>query len=559
MELRPYQAQAVNAVWAWFRTNQEGNPLVVMPTGAGKSHVIAAIGKAVCHRGSDRKVLILAHRKELLAQNAEKLLKHWPEASVGVYSVGLGLRQLGRQVTIAGVQSIYRKSRELGPQVLVIIDECHLVDPTDDGTMYRMVLSDLQQLNPKMRVLGLSATPFRTSHGVITQGEGRIFTAVAFDVPVLELIRDSYLSPLVSKVPKHQADLSNVHVRCGEFVQKEMAEAFDRPGLMASAANELCKHGENRKSWLAFCSGVEHAEHVTDELCRRGIDAACVTGKTPPIVRDQVIREFKAGKIRALCNCEVLTTGFDHPAVDLIALLRATQSPGLFVQMVGRGFRVSEGKKNCLVLDFGGNLERHGPIDRIAIRRRRNPLSGKEEAEVEKYEGKICPSCEEFILAGEKECPVCGYIWPERRVELAAEPSEAPILSTDEPLRKREAITGMTYRRHTSKDPAKPDSMRVVYEQGPFYGGFSEWICIEHRSFAGTKAYMWWKDNTRFTDKPPPRTVEEALTRAPGEIKVPSHITVQKDGRYWRVVGRDYEVREKSESEKLFEETGFNI
>jgi hypothetical protein len=315
---------------------------------SGKSIVIGSFVEEVLKAWPDQRILIVTHVRELIAQNHAEMIGLWPGAPVGIYSAGLGKREAQARILFAGIQSIHRRAHEIGHTDLVLIDEAHLI-PGNSSTMYRRFLDGLAHFNPALKVIGLTATPFRLDCGMLHEGKSALFTDIAYEAPVRELIDAGYLSPLVSKQPATRFDVSKVGTRAGDFIARDLAAAVDQDVITRAAVTEIIEHGQNRKSWLAFCSGVEHARHVAEEFGRRGITCRTIFGDTPKDERDAIIAAFKRGEIRALASMGVLTTGFNAPGVDLIALLRPTKSAGLYVQMVGRGTRLAPGKENCLV------------------------------------------------------------------------------------------------------------------------------------------------------------------------------------------------------------------
>ena len=399
LTLRPYQEAAIAAIYKYYGENT-GNCCVVIPTAGGKSLVMAAFIEGVLKAWPDQRILIVTHVRELIAQNHAEMIGLWPEAPAGIYSAGLGKREAQARILFAGIQSIHRRAQEVGHTDLVMIDEAHLI-PGNSSTMYRRFLDALTRINPALKVIGLTATPFRLDSGMLHEGNDALFTDIAYEAPVRDLIDAGYLSPLVSKQPATRLDVSKVGTRAGDYIQRDLAAAVDQEAITRAAVTEIIAHGRDRKSWLAFCSGVDHARHVAEEFARQGIICSTIFGDTPKEERDAIIAAFKRGEIRALASMGVLTTGFNAPGVDLIALLRPTKSAGLYVQMVGRGTRLAPGKENCLVLDFAGNVRRHGPID--LVRPRRPGDAGGGEAPT-----KVCPECESIIALSAAECPDSG-------------------------------------------------------------------------------------------------------------------------------------------------------
>jgi len=535
MELRPYQKEAVEAIYRHLR-ERDDNPCVVIPTAGGKTPILAAVCRDAVGRWQGR-VLIVAHVKELLEQAVDKLNAVAPELwhQVGVYSAGLKSRDTEHPIIVAGVQSVYGRAAELGRFDLVIIDEAHMIPPDGDG-MYRTLIAGLEETNPHLRIIGLTATPFRMTTGSIC-GPGNILNEVCYEIGVRELIVQGYLCPLISKTGRKKADTSGLHVRGGEFVAGEVEDLMDEAGLVESACREIVDYSRDRKSCLIFTSGVRHGKHVAETLRRMGAHAETVFGDTPSHQRDRVLEEFRAGRLKYLVNVNVLTTGFDAPNIDCVALLRPTMSPGLYYQMVGRGFRLCEGKADCLVLDFGGNVMRHGPVDAIRIREPGSNGNGQPPA-------KECPQCRSVIAIGYAVCPDCGYEFPKReQVSHDARASTAGILS-DEVTVETCPVQDVVYAVHHKRNapPDAPRSMRVDYRIG-FNRWQSEWICLEHTGYARHKAERWWR---RRSNVPVPQTAEEAVYYAQsGALAETKSITVRSVAgeQFDRIVG--YELGDR--------------
>lgn len=534
MKLRPYQRDAVNAVWQHIEQS-DTNPAVVLPTGSGKTHVIAEICRAAVQDWGGR-VIVLAHVKELLEQAAGKLQAVAPDLPIGVYSAGLGRRDLGYAVTVAGIQSIYQRAHDLGPMDLVIVDEAHLIPPDGEG-MYRRFLTDARDLCDHQRVIGLTATPYRMKTGTICSGDS-ILNEVCFEASVRELIAGGYLCPLRSRSGKSVADTSDLHVRGGEFVAGEVEDLMNTQRLVESACAEIMTTSADRNAVLIFASGVAHGQHVQAILQERhGVECGFVCGNTPSSQRDETIARFKAGDLKYLANVNVLTTGFDAPNVDCVALLRPTLSPGLYYQMVGRGFRLHPDKADCLVLDFGGNVLRHGPVDAIRLA---DSDTGSGEAPA-----KQCPECDALIHAAYAVCPDCGHVFPPRQeAKHEAVASDAAIITGDDgPTRHEEQVMEVAYHTHHKRgDSLARPTMRVEYRVG-FNRWVREWVCLEHEGYARRKAEQWWKERS---NEPVPNAVEDAVAMAnAGTIAQALRVTVEKKpGDDWeRVVA--YEMGDK--------------
>ena len=499
MKLRPYQTEAVAAVYDHLRSRDD-NPCVVIPTAGGKTPVMAAICRDAVQQWNGR-VLILAHVKELLEQATEKLHMMAPDLwnKIGVYSAGLKSRDTEHPIIVAGIQSVYRRAAELDCFDLVLIDEAHLLPPDGEG-MYRTFLAEARTVNPNVRLVGLTATPYRMTTGMIC-GPENLLNHVCYEVGVRELIVQGYLCDLKTKAGRCKADTWMLHIRGGEFMAEEVEALMDEDALRRAACSEIIEHTRHRHSVLIFAAGVNHARHVQETFERFGYECGFVCGETPPIDRADAIKRFRDGRLKYLVNVNVLSTGFDAPNIDCVALLRPTNSPGLYYQMVGRGFRLDPSKKNCLVLDFGGNILRHGPVDALAIK---EPGKGDGQAPA-----KECPQCQAVIHAAYGICPECGFEFPPpKRGQHDHEASTAPVLSGQATETKYEVID-VCYSVHVKRDAPEdhPCTMRVDYYIG-FNEVRSEWVCFEHTGYARAKAEAWWIARSRY---PFPKSSAQAV------------------------------------------------
>lgn len=545
MQLRPYQQAAVDAVYEHLRS-KETNPCVVIPCGCGKSLVLAQIAKDVVEKWNGR-VLLLAHVKELLEQNADKIRKLCPELKIGIYSAGLKSRDTTEQVIVAGIQSMYNKACELDAFDLVVVDEAHAISSEGDG-MYRTFLADMKVINPHVRVIGLTATPFRLKGGLICKPEN-ILNEICYEAGLKEMIQQGYLSPLISRAGRAEANLANLHIRGGEFISDEVAAAMDNDALVTSACREIVELTRDRKSVLIFTASVDHCKHVAEKIqAFSGKECAIVTGDTSPAERAEIIARFKGEFIPAdlfgtpkpplkfLANVNVLTTGFDAPNTDCVVMLRPTNSPGLLIQCAGRGTRLSPetGKSSCLFLDYGGNILRHGPLDMIKVK---EPGSGKGgDAPAKK-----CPQCLALIHAGYTACPECGYVFPpkESNDKMTQTASSAGVISGQVDYTDYEVLD-VYYCVHEKRgaDPDAPKTMRVDYQVG-FNEFKSEWVCPEHTGYARGKFEKWWHERAAL-GCPMPGSAREAVSLAnEGLLAAPELITVKTIAgeRFERITG----------------------
>ncbi|EOD9427107.1 DEAD/DEAH box helicase [Vibrio harveyi] len=355
--LRPYQADSVKAVIHYFRKHTTP-AVIVLPTGAGKSLVIADLARLAKGR-----VLVLAHVKELVEQNHAKYEGYGLKGSI--FSAGLGRKETDQQVVFASVQSVVRNLDSFKNQFsLLVIDECHRV-PDEKTSSYQKVITHLRELNPGIKVLGLTATPYRLGMGWIyqyhTRGqvrteESRFFRDCIFELPIRYLLDENFLTPArMMDAPVLSYDFSQLKpANTGRYKEAEMDMVIDKAKRATpQIVEQIIQYAKERKGVMVFAATVRHAQEIHG-LLPEG-ETAIVIGDTPTPERDAIIQSFKNRKIKYLVNVSVLTTGFDAPHVDLIAILRPTESVSLYQQIVGRGLRLSEGKSECLVLDYAGN------------------------------------------------------------------------------------------------------------------------------------------------------------------------------------------------------------
>lgn len=524
---RDYQEAAVDSFFDYFE-HHNGHPLAALPTGTGKSIVIAEFMRRAYTTYPGTRIMMVTHVRELIRQNLEKTVNVWPTAPVGVYSAGLNKRETFAPITFAGIQSVYNRASEFGEVHLLMVDEAHLIG-SNASSQYRTFIAGLQEHNPKMRVLGLTATPYRLGHGMLTD-PGGIFTDVCFDLTDRYsfnwLIEHGYLAPLVPKRTETSVaeQLSSVRVKGGEYVLKDLQHALDVDAITKAAIDEAIQLGASRKKWLVFTTGVEHTDNVTRELANRGLSAAAVHSRKTNAENDDSIAKFRAGDVQVLVSNNMLTTGFDVPDVDLIIVLRPTKSAALWVQMLGRGTRPAPGKVDCLVLDYAGNTQALGPINDPVLPRRR----GKRGSGVAPV--RLCDVCGCYSHASARTCenPACGTEFP-RVVKISSTASMQELIATVTYPVETHTVDAVVYRQHNKA--GRPPSMRVDYMCG--LQRFSEYICLEHGGYAARVAQQWW--DLRYADKLPTTTEEGLLYTA--KLRTPSKIEVLMKPRYPEVVG----------------------
>ena len=465
IEPRHYQKAAVDSAIDYLSDSPNKNPLIAMPTGSGKSVVLSELIKTIIGLWGDVNILVLSHVKEILDQD-EKAIRRHLNIDTGVYSSGLERKEI-KQVTVAGVQSACKNTDLFSHFDFVMIDECHLISEKDDS-MYRKLLSAIGCV-----FLGLTASPFRLGTGYIYGTEESLFDDLIYDLTSMgsfnRLVDEGFLCNLRTKSPDFEMDDSKLHKRGGEFIDSEMSKMFDRPHITSKALDEVCQIGGDYGKWLVFAIDIEHAENIAENLNNRGIKTKAIHSKMDES-RDDVIDDYKKGELRCVVNVNVLTTGFDDPEIDLIVLLRLTNSPVFHVQTIGRGLRVCEGKHHCMILDFAGNTKRLGPINNIVIKKK-----GKGKANGEPIT-KTCPSCNAIHHPSVRKCDHCGHEFVFAVNIFASSGGDEVVQSNSQWY----GVNETTYTIHKKKNT--PDMVKVSYYCG--LRVFSEYWCFDHGGYA---------------------------------------------------------------------------
>jgi superfamily II DNA or RNA helicase len=545
---------------------------------SGKTPVMAWLAQRWLTAWPGTRILVLAHVPELLAQGIEKLREVWPTAPAGVYSAKLKGRDMMSPILYAGIQSIYDKAFDFEPWDVIFVDEAHRIPLSGEAT-YRRFLRDAKLARPHVRVVGWTATPYRLAGGAICHRD-HILNAVCYEVGVRELIDAGHLCRLRSKAADNTADVSGVKVRGGDFVVGQLSAAVDTEAKVRAAVAEAVQLIGDRQSVLFFCITKEHAHHVSSELAKHGFVAPVVCDGTPDRERAQILADFKERRIRGVCNINVLSEGFDARRTDGIVMLRPTESMGLYYQQAGRALRTHPDKEDALIIDFSGNVERHGPIDALGRGRVRLQRCGEckelyskalddcpacgwypsvecdrcgnaERLDAAACSGcgnllkfKVCgsPACGERCELAATACEHCGYAFPpaggaERGVNHGTKASGASILSVDVPPWD---VTVNRVEVDVHRKAGKPASLQVTYYGGSVGERHREWVCLAHAGYAGDKARQWWRK--RFGE-PVPATAEEAVaTDLFLDAKVAAvtrSIRVKQSGKYTEILSAE--------------------
>lgn len=535
-EPRYYQTEAIDSLYAYFESH-DGNPLIGLPCGTGKSYVIAAFIRSAMDRWPDQRILCLTHVKTLIRQNYEELVDLWPMAPCGVCSAGLNKFDTALPIIFGGVQSVVNRIDRLGYRDLLVIDEAHLLSPKAE-TSYQKVIAGLKAINPWLKVIGLSATCWRLGQGRLT--DGGLFTDICYDLTDLHgfnrMLAEGWLVPPIAPTRMQdgrqmtQIDLSGVHIQGYGYNEKELDAASNQEKLNLACCREMHELAADRKSWLIFCASIDHAENINAILQGVGIDSEVVHSKRGNEHNEKTIDKWKQGKLRCIVNKDMLTTGVNNPRCDFIGCLRGLVSSCLWVQMLGRITRpYPEGnKENGLVADFAGNTRRLGPInDPVLPRKPGKAVAGSMPV-------RICDACGVYNHASARICIACGAEFPWNS-KLGPEASEARLVKSTTPELVTYDVHHVVYHPHNKQ--GSPESMRVSYHVGnQGIQKFDEWVCFQHRGFASKKAREWWRSRMAGD---PPETTQEALERSLGLME-PRRVTVDLNKKYPEVQGVEF-------------------
>ena len=564
---RPHQTKCMQDIWDYL-SNASGDPVAVQPTGAGKSWITAMIAREIAQVG--RRMVILAPKQELVEQNFEKLSILDPSIDAGIYCAGLKRKDTDNQIIYATIQSVYKRPLEFGLRHMTLIDEAHTIRRGDDG-MFNAFFDGLRINNPSMRKVGLTATPYRLDSGLIF-GKDETFDDLCHTTGIPELLENKYISPIRAASVK-QISMSGIKKTAGDFDKRQMAEAYSRNVIEACQETVDVANAEKRKHCLVFGVSIEHCEQIVDTIKKMtGEEVGMISGDTPALMRAAHIADFRSGALRWLVNCDVLTVGFDSPNTELISLMRSTMSPGLFYQICGRGFRLNNGKKDCLLLDFGGNLARHGALDSEEFGKEALKKKNGAEAVNGECPMKECPMCKNSIPVQCKICPECSFRFPESDQPNHEGQAEAfaPALECEatgdrgEPTTaRRMTVDNVRYYVHSKRGASKTDprTLRVDYDcyetdaagnrLDAVSTSVSEWVTIEHTGWVRSKAETWWKKRS---NQICPVDADDAVFIANnGGLGVPKFIDIEKDGSYDRIIAATG-FSNKPEPVKLTEE-----
>ncbi|PKA40427.1 ATP-dependent helicase [Rhizobium sullae] len=552
LELRDYQRASLDALYNYW-SEDGGNGLIVLPTGAGKALVIAKLIEELLAQYPGMRILNVTHDARLVEQNFKEFIGLMPFAPAGIFSAGLNRRDARAQVLFCGIQSVWNKVELLGDIDLVIVDEAHAIS-RNSKTQYGKFFIAVREYNPDSRVCGTTATDFRMDSGRLTDDldddeavdpisgapvKFKLFDDVVFESKLPDLIEQGYLTRLTSQKTTSKIDLKGIGTRGGEYIPGQVSEAAER--IIEEAIAEDMVLSEGRRAGLFFSTSKDNARHVAEAIRRHGRTCAVLTSDNAHQTKE-IFEGFRSGKYWAISSVSMITTGTNFPFVDFISLILSTKSPGKLVQILGRGTRNSPGKIDCLVADHGRNLAFHGPIDQI---RPKEPGKGLGE-----QPRKLCPQdafdvngqcgCGELIPISIMTCQCCGYVFPPNEEEkITAKAADAPVLSTEKPWHE---VKSRTFYHHpgkgTDKDGSpKPDSVKVSYLIG--LKTVNEWLMPAHTGYAKSKTDRAWLEMGG--RRPFPKTVLEFLERQHELLPVAEvQLSYEREPKYPDIVARKY-------------------
>ena len=560
---RPYQQAAIDQTLLVLDQDPDARPLFVLPTGAGKGPLSAWIAERwIAERGG--RVVISIHSKELVSQNYKKVREISPYLSCGIYSASAGRKDRNGQVTVASVQTIYRVAEQFRNVGLLIVDECHLIQHGESG-MYHSLISGLRKVNPGLRIVGMTATPWRLGSGSLVEdhlGTPRLFTDISYEISIAELIAEGYLCPLVARKPETVFDVSGVKKRGGEFVESALDKAVNTDPLNAKIVRETLQLAADRKKIVVFAVSVDHARRLAELFQSAGQTAGHVHGGTISRERDRLLRDFDQGRLRIIVNVGVLTTGWDCPTVDCLVHARCTGSPGLYLQISGRGTRpvyapgydldtregrldaiANGGKPDCLVLDFAGNVAVHGLIDNVrGVFKRQNKDEKKDDPKV-----RLCLECSSFNPPEAEKCDCCGAVFPKRGGPgVTAEEREAKLkdFNTATKIMSERAdmwwsaVTAAKFDRiFIDNVPTLKLSYGVTDDKGQTVDQYGQIWASELFGFSSdgwrrANAVKTWRNRAKTL---PPASVDEAVARIL-ELPLPKRVRLRRNDRGYLVV-----------------------
>lgn len=561
MSERWYQEEAVAAIFKAI-ARAGVNPLVGLPCGTGKSWVIAKLLRQALTAYPMVRAIVSINSKKLVSQNTKALINHWEFAPVGIYCDGLdgvdGIngRETNQPITIGTIQSMANNAEAFGFVNLLIIDEVQVVSPKEE-TQYQGFISKLKEKNPQLVVIGLSATLYRSKGGMLI--DHGLFNEVCYDITDWQnfnrLVKEGYLVPLTSTATKFSYDVSGIKTSGDDFNQKALAESVNTDDNNRRVILEALQRGVGRKHWLFFCAGTQHVDDVVTILKELGLNAAGAHSKMPGTEADDNIDAYCKGEIMMLVSDSMLVVGFDAPFTDHIVVMRPSKAVVRHVQGLGRGTRPwyapgydldtiegrlaaieASGRVDCLISDFGRNLERLGPINDPLIPGKRKK-SGILAIKICRTDKLISPhiGCGEYNFTAARECWKCHapFMFEEKEDKLEKEASKAVAVRLPKPQCEWLPVDGHEY--EIFRRAGHMPTMRATYSYG--MNRYSELVSLEHeKPFVNKMGRDWWRKR----GIEPLATLEDTM-QFKDLLPMPMWILVEFNGNYPRIVQHCFE------------------
>lgn len=352
--LRPYQEEAIETVIRAMCSDRY--VLLQAATGAGKTILFSDLIRRFL-KDYQMRIAVLAHRRELITQVSDKLRKVWPDAPIGLACASVTNDvDTDAPVVIGSIQTLSRRLGKTSPFDLVIIDEAHRLPPRNQKSQYRTFLTRMEEHYPGLRVLGVTATPYRLGVGYIygnlcKPGVENWFPDLHYKVGIGTLMDAGYICGIRAKEAENiEAELAGIRTSGGEYNISDLSDLMSREVHVGSAVKAYQQYGEDRRHVVVFCVTIEHAEKLLEAYREAGYTAGCVHSGMTLEERDRTLADYESGRIRILTNVGVLQEGWDSPQTDCIMLCRPTKSPALYVQQIGRALRIHPGKEDMLIL-----------------------------------------------------------------------------------------------------------------------------------------------------------------------------------------------------------------
>lgn len=571
MELRPYQIECLNKVWSDIQTKL--NVMVQGPTAFGKTIAFAKICQRFIREMPQGRILILVDRKILVTQSRDKLLRVAPELKndIGICcSSEQSEKQLDHKITIASRQTLINQLNYFQPVNIIILDEAHLARiPQEDDTekdydQFQAIITKLKEYNPKTRLIGFSATPYRLSQGYIygdknTKGCQPYFPELNYSIAISELMVQDFLSPLIAKtIISDQAknEINSCKITAGEFNLAMLADIMSSGIHVNSAVEAWKEYASDRKKTLCFCTTIEHCEIVAKAFNDAGIPAIAIHSKLEDDDLTEAMNSLDDGNHKIFCSVAKLTTGLDVPDIDCILALRPTKSTSLWIQIIGRGLRIAPGKKDCLCLDLSGNFNEHGTnLDKPRVFYK---LTKKSDSEKKEPEAKQCPSCSAILHPACRVCPDCEYVFV-FQTTIDQQPELRDVVIG--PDIRTFPVTNMTAVLNHSKKSEKDNIWIKLHFEDPdsdFRNRFksvSMWLCFPEDGYSGyavikareTMAELSRGELPIHNDDGTttwPESAQECLECALDMFIQPETVTVDMSGKWPELKSFSYDVVE---------------